>query len=71
MKYIIYIRETCRKKSWKNKLKRAIAAGQYKLTGELVAYKGEIPKEVAEMVAEMCATRWQRCRRMASLLFQR
>jgi len=37
------------------RIKGAVAAGQYKLTGELVAYKGEIPKEVAEMVAEMCA----------------
>lgn len=36
-------------------LKRAIAAGEYTLDGKLVAYKGNIPKDVAEMVAMMCA----------------
>lgn len=36
-------------------LKGAVAAGEYSPDGKLVAYKGNIPKEMAEMVAMMCA----------------
>ena len=37
------------------KIKGAIAAGEYSPDGKLVAYKGDIPKDIAELVAKMCA----------------
>ncbi|BCU69711.1 DUF2173 family protein [Stygiolobus caldivivus] len=37
------------------KIKGAIAAGHFSADGKLLAYKGDIPKEIAEMVAKMCA----------------
>ncbi|ABP95515.1 hypothetical protein HA72_1357 [Metallosphaera sedula] len=37
------------------KLKGAVAAGKYTMDGKLAEYKGNLPKEMAEMVAMMCA----------------
>ncbi|BFI76649.1 DUF2173 family protein [Sulfurisphaera ohwakuensis] len=37
------------------KLKGAIAAGHFTADGKLVEYKGPLTKELAEMVAKMCA----------------
>ncbi|MCY0850634.1 DUF2173 family protein [Sulfuracidifex metallicus] len=37
------------------KLKGAVAAGEFKENGELVSYKGEMPEDLAKMVAMMCA----------------
>ena len=36
-------------------LKGAIAAGEYTIDGKLVSYKGNLPKDIAEMVAMMVA----------------
>lgn len=36
-------------------IKGAVAAGKYSVDGKLEGYKGNIPKEAAEMVAMMCA----------------
>ncbi|MBW9140947.1 MAG: DUF2173 family protein, partial [Candidatus Aramenus sp.] len=36
-------------------LKGAIAAGEFTADGKLVEYKGPLSKEIAEMVAMMCA----------------
>jgi len=38
------------------KIPGVVAAGEFKPTGELVAYKGNIQKEVAGMSAQFCAT---------------
>ena len=37
------------------KIKGAIAAGHFSADGKLLGYKGDIPKEMAELVAKMCA----------------
>ncbi|MGC9106246.1 MAG: DUF2173 family protein [Thermoprotei archaeon] len=37
------------------KIKGAIAAGHFSKDGKLLGYKGGIPKEMAELVAKMCA----------------
>ncbi|QKQ99100.1 DUF2173 family protein [Metallosphaera tengchongensis] len=37
------------------KLKGAVAAGKYSMEGKVVEYKGNIPKDIAEMVAMMVA----------------
>ena len=37
------------------RLKGAIAAGHFTADGKLVEYKGPLTKELAEMVAKMCA----------------
>ena len=37
------------------KIKGAIAAGHFSADGKLLGYKGDIPKDVAELVAKMCA----------------
>lgn len=37
------------------KLKGAIAAGKYTMDGKLVDYRGNLAKDMAEMVAMMCA----------------
>ena len=33
-----------------------VAAGEFKPTGEMIAYKGNLSKEVAGMAAQFCAT---------------
>ena len=38
------------------KIPGVVAAGEFKPTGELVAFKGNIQKEVADMSAQFCAT---------------
>ena len=37
------------------KIKGAIAAGHFSADGKLLGYKGNLPKDVAELVAKMCA----------------
>lgn len=37
------------------KLKGAVAAGKFTMDGKLVEHKGNLPKDIAEMVAMMCA----------------
>jgi roadblock/LC7 domain-containing protein len=33
----------------------AIAAGEYTRDGELVSYEGELPEDIAKLIARMCA----------------
>lgn len=38
------------------KIPGVVAAGEFKPTGELISYKGNVPKEVAGMASQFCAT---------------
>ncbi len=38
------------------KIPGVVAAGEFRESGELISYKGQIPKETAGMAAQFCAT---------------